>query len=648
MAIRASKPANRRTGGEKIDLGEEIDLTAEESFDAGDVDIEELWEEHRAALHRICAKIVGDPVTADDMVQETYLRALKHRDKLENRPSLMPWLATVARRRSLDEIRARKKVSPHEFIPEDETPDNEDPEARVEVDEVVGEVGRALRVLNEREQRLLRLQVHDDLSLAELAEAEGSTVDSVRSVLVRARAKLRDAITRDVGVPAAAPLAGAMLWLRRKLEAVNLRVQRTFSSTPLDRVGEVVTAGVVTVALGAAPAAVDTASTDSSTRRSDGAPIATATDRSTGAPSDDTVGSGAATSASDAPTPDPAPESLPGSAAVDLLAPPDDVETTDDAAFASFAASNDGRTVLAAGTRRRGCATGCTVLFRSRDGGATWERLPAEGITGAFVVAAPDYPRDPRVFANGDGGLSVSRDGGHTFEVALAAGPAPITLSPAFGDGDDRVFVGTSPAVVWDDETRSATPLLGPPVSPVNHFAFEPGYPTQGDLLVGSAAPGGGDFEAAVYRCRHALSEDSCIASTPVPAFSSPPQLAVLTSGTVLAWTGHEAQRSTDGTASFAATAVPGDLHVTEVASDQDGTVFASTFSPSGAPSGILRSADDGRTWALLGSRTVLGDGVATVSVLPDGRLLAAPLGQGGGDIACSDDGGETWSVPCS
>jgi RNA polymerase sigma-70 factor (ECF subfamily) len=648
MAVRV--PKSTRTS-DRDETGEEvIDLRD------GPVEFEELLE-HRQALLSLCQRIVGDAATADDMVQETYLRALKNLDQLERRPSLLPWLTTVAKRRSIDELRARRRIAPVDELPDVAASAHDDPETRVPGGDAVRQVREAIRLLNDRERRLLGRQVNDGLSLAELAEEDDSTVDSVRSVLVRARAKLRQAITADVRLPAAAPLAGIGTWARRRVQAVNLRVQQAFSTTPFDRVGEVVAAGLVTLTLGATPSVVDSGAPS-------GAPearretVSATTQPVPSSPPDDALPDSADRPPADSgvpatPTnplvPEVSGESLPGSGAVDLLLPPDGVEGTDDAAFTSFAVGmGDGTTVLAAGTRRQGCVTGCTVLFRSLDAGGSWERLAADGITGTTVVAAPGYPADPRVFAVGDGGLSVSRDGGASFEFVLPTGAAPLALSPTFATGDERVFVGTGPALVWDEATRSATPLLGPPVSASTHFAFERGYPSPGNLLIGSAAPGSRDFEAAVYRCRYALSEDSCVEATRIPEFDEPPRVAVLgTSGTVLAWAGPRIRRSTDGAASFGTTGVPDGIHVGDLASDGRGATFAAAHSPSGSAAGVLRSTDDGRSWHVVGSDTALVHGVATVAALPGGRILAAPLAQAGGDIYCSRDGGATWSNAC-
>ena len=658
MAIRAPKDA-RHAGSMK--RGEEIDLTIDDPrlADAIEaVDIEELWK-HRAELHKLCARIVGDPITADDMVQETYLRALRHRDKLENRPSLMPWLATVARRRSLDELRSRTRSTPFEFMPETPSGPDDDPERRVPAAETVAAVKNAFSTLNDRERALLTRQIEEGLSLAELAHEENSTVDAVRSVLVRARTKLRHAVGDDAIFPAAAPLGAIGMWLRRKAGAAGLRVQRAFSVAPIDRVGELVTAGVVTIALGAGTATLGPSVVTSSGPGGGVAAAAAVTDDASGGASlDGAGGAGSGTpprGSSGAARPS-ALEALgvPGAAVVPLVLPPDDVESPEDARFDAFSVTaGDRPTVLAAGARRAGCLSGCTVLFRSDDLGRTWTRLAARGITGTTIAAAPAYPIDPRIFAMGDGGLSVSRDGGATFESLLAVPAGPLAISPAFSAGDQRVFIGTGPAIVWDDASRSATPLLGLTVSQQTHFAFTPGYPGAGSLLAGGAAPGDGDFRAAVYRCGRALDEDSCVEHTVLPGVTSTPKVAAVplspTVTGVFAFTGDRLFRSLNDGRTFAAISLPADTQVNGLAGDGRGTVYAAVSSLAGSGNGgIARSIDGGTSWALLGAGTNLAEGATAVAVLPSGRILATPLAFAGGGFACSDDGGATWESRCA
>ena len=83
-------------------------------------DFSELWA-HREALRQACYRMVGNEATAEDLVQETYLRALSSNARLEEHRSVVPWLATVARRRSIDELRFRRRLSVVDTLPEPAT-----------------------------------------------------------------------------------------------------------------------------------------------------------------------------------------------------------------------------------------------------------------------------------------------------------------------------------------------------------------------------------------------------------------------------------------------------------------------------------------------------------------------------------------------
>ena len=87
--------------------------------------IRQLHDEHAAALWRFCLGLVSnDRTRAEDVVQETMLRAWRHREVLESPPpQLRSWLFTVARNIVIDEWRSRRAhpETPVAELPEDAT-----------------------------------------------------------------------------------------------------------------------------------------------------------------------------------------------------------------------------------------------------------------------------------------------------------------------------------------------------------------------------------------------------------------------------------------------------------------------------------------------------------------------------------------------
>ncbi len=90
--------------------------------------MQQLHDEHAVALWRFCLRLVGDDrARAEDVVQETMLRAWRHRAVLESSPpALRAWLHTVARNIVIDEWRRHRAHSekPVADVPEGDTHDD--------------------------------------------------------------------------------------------------------------------------------------------------------------------------------------------------------------------------------------------------------------------------------------------------------------------------------------------------------------------------------------------------------------------------------------------------------------------------------------------------------------------------------------------
>ena len=70
--------------------------------------MQRLWDEHSAALWRYAWRLTGDSAHAEDVVQETLLRAWQHPHVLNNGQSPRGWLFTVARNMVIDDRRSAR------------------------------------------------------------------------------------------------------------------------------------------------------------------------------------------------------------------------------------------------------------------------------------------------------------------------------------------------------------------------------------------------------------------------------------------------------------------------------------------------------------------------------------------------------------
>jgi len=72
-----------------------------------------LVERHSRALFRLAFRMTGNQQDAEDVVQESFLRAYKQLNKFDQRASFGTWLYRIAANCSLDLVRARKRRSEH-------------------------------------------------------------------------------------------------------------------------------------------------------------------------------------------------------------------------------------------------------------------------------------------------------------------------------------------------------------------------------------------------------------------------------------------------------------------------------------------------------------------------------------------------------
>jgi RNA polymerase sigma-70 factor, ECF subfamily len=171
-------------------------------------------EAHRAELRAHCYRMLGSALDAEDMVQETLLRAWKMRDSFDGRSSFRTWLYRIATNVCLDELRRRprrrlpaaigKAAAPERPVAaalEEATwigpfPDAmlPDPESRLASSENIGLAFiAALQELSPRQRAALLLRDVLDFSAAEVAELLGTSTDAVDSSLRRARSAVEAA-----------------------------------------------------------------------------------------------------------------------------------------------------------------------------------------------------------------------------------------------------------------------------------------------------------------------------------------------------------------------------------------------------------------------------------------------------------------------
>lgn len=140
-------------------------------------------------------RLVADAATAEELVQETFLRVHRARRRYRAEARFSTWLYRIGTNLALNELRRPRQRRPHASTDDDEAPlplvaGGSGPELHAQARLAVKDVARALDALPERQRAALWLSAVEGLSYAEVASALDTSTRSVKSLVHRGRATL--------------------------------------------------------------------------------------------------------------------------------------------------------------------------------------------------------------------------------------------------------------------------------------------------------------------------------------------------------------------------------------------------------------------------------------------------------------------------
>ncbi len=163
--------------------------------------IEDIVREYRAPLARHLQRQVGDPSVAEDLLQETFIRAARSLGNFEGRSSLKTWLYAIAGNVVVDYL--RKPAQRQHIVDLDEAAELEDDDLAVDERMVIDEMNACVRQVIDSLPADYRtaLILHDleDMDGAQTAEVLGLSQGAARVRIHRARARLKAALQESCG-----------------------------------------------------------------------------------------------------------------------------------------------------------------------------------------------------------------------------------------------------------------------------------------------------------------------------------------------------------------------------------------------------------------------------------------------------------------
>jgi RNA polymerase sigma-70 factor, ECF subfamily len=184
-------------------------------------------------LYRLARGILRNDGEAEDVVQETYVRAFTHLEDFRGNSSLATWLARIAMNEALGRLRRRRPGVEWSSLPEGTLEAQviqfplasaDDPEKSMAQREIQHVVEHAIDELPEAFRLVFITRVIEGMNVEETAEILGLKPETVKTRLHRARTMLRDHVESKIGpvVMEAFPFAGRRC--ERLTEAVLKRL----------------------------------------------------------------------------------------------------------------------------------------------------------------------------------------------------------------------------------------------------------------------------------------------------------------------------------------------------------------------------------------------------------------------------------------
>jgi RNA polymerase sigma-70 factor (ECF subfamily) len=222
---------------------EPTDVELVRAYRNGDIHaFEELHRRYVASIYRLVRRKLGDALLAEDIAQETFMKALRMMDRVDDSFNFGGWVHTVARNLCFDELRRRQRdLRADDGVEADEgellanlpsTSKSFDPVLVQESNEMRRQVWAVAQRLPEKYRLVLTLRELQDLSYRQIARTLKMSESAVETLLYRARLRFKEEyiaaegegeLSHSEAVPLLAPyLAGKLR--RNQAEAVRKHI----------------------------------------------------------------------------------------------------------------------------------------------------------------------------------------------------------------------------------------------------------------------------------------------------------------------------------------------------------------------------------------------------------------------------------------
>lgn len=233
-----------------LDVARPLLRLAPEPVPADDAAFEAFVRAYESRLRRLVLRRIGDLCEAEEITQETLLRAYQHRASFATDDELMAWSTVVAQRLVIDRVRVRGRSVAVPDVPETARLGRDTADVVVARHEARAAL-ESLEAIPTRQAAILWAREVEGLHYEEIAERFGITEPAVRSLLHRGRKALRKEFKDRTGSLPLSGLAPFAPWLLALKAAGKVRgVAKTAAKAPATAVAALSLTALVAVGIG--------------------------------------------------------------------------------------------------------------------------------------------------------------------------------------------------------------------------------------------------------------------------------------------------------------------------------------------------------------------------------------------------------------
>ena len=160
------------------------------------IDMDSVYREYEKLVYRFLYSHTHDAEWSQELMQETFLRAVNSISRYNGTCKLSVWLCQIAKQILYQELRKKKQIETVElvdYLTDDSAPNGE---TSILKQESKIELYREIHLLPEREREVVLYRITGELSFREIGEILGKSENWSRTVFYRAKQKIREELKK--------------------------------------------------------------------------------------------------------------------------------------------------------------------------------------------------------------------------------------------------------------------------------------------------------------------------------------------------------------------------------------------------------------------------------------------------------------------